>query len=52
MERKKVNIKLKDRIRNSSIWQITRVTDIVQYVTKTKWLWTGKEKKEKRKYRY
>ena len=33
------DVKLKDRIRN--IWQRTRVTAIVQYVTNTKWKWSG-----------
>ena len=32
---------LKDRIRNTIIWQRTRVTDTVQYVTNTKWKWAG-----------
>ena len=34
-----LNVKLKDRIRNTIIRQRTRVTDIVQYVTNTKWKW-------------
>ena len=34
-----LNVKLKDRIRNTSIRQRTRLTDIVQYVTNTKWKW-------------
>ena len=34
-------VKLKDRIRNTIIRQRTRVTDIVQYVTNTKWKWAG-----------
>ena len=33
MERKMLNVKLKDRIRNTNIRQRTRVTDKVQYVT-------------------
>ena len=33
MERKMLNVKLKDRIRNTIIRQRTRVADIVQYVT-------------------
>ena len=37
MERRMLNVKLKDRIRNTTIRQRTRVTDIVQYVTSTKW---------------
>ena len=36
-----LNVKLKDRIRNTTIRQRTRVTDIVQYVTSTKWKWAG-----------
>ena len=35
------NVKLEDRIRNTVIRQRTRVTDIVQYVTNTKWKWAG-----------
>ena len=34
-------VKLKVRIRNTTIKQTTRVTDIVQYVTNTKRKWTG-----------
>ena len=41
MERRMLNVKLKDRILNTIIRQRTRVTDIVQYVTNTKWKWTG-----------
>ena len=37
MERKMLNVKLKDRIHNTIIWQRTRV----QYVTNTKWKWAG-----------
>ena len=36
-----LNVKLKDRSRNTTIRQRTRVTDIVQYVTNTKWKWAG-----------
>ena len=36
-----LNVKLKDRIRNTTIRQRTRVTDIVQYVTNRKWKWAG-----------
>ena len=39
MERRMLNAKLEDRIRNTTIKQRTRVTDIVQYVTNTKWKW-------------
>ena len=41
MERRMLNVKLKDRIRNTTIRQRTRVTDIVQHVTNTKWKWAG-----------
>ena len=41
MERRMLNVKLKDRIRNTTIRQRTRVTDIVEYVTNTKWKWAG-----------
>ena len=41
MERKVLNVKLKDKIRNTIIRQRTRVTDIVQYVTKAKLKWAG-----------
>ena len=40
MERKRLNVKLKDKIRNT-IRQRTSVTDIVQYVANTKWKWAG-----------
>ena len=39
MERKMLNVKLRDRIHNTIIRQRTRVTGIVQYVTNTKWKW-------------
>ena len=35
------NVKLEDRIRNTIIRPRTRVTNIVQYVTNTKWEWAG-----------
>ena len=41
MERRMLNVKLKDRIRKTTIRQRTRVTDIVQYVTNTKCKWAG-----------
>ena len=41
MERRILNVKLKDRIRNTITRQRTRVTDIVQYVSNTKWKWAG-----------
>ena len=37
MERKMLNVKLKNRICKTIIRQRTRETDIVQYVTNTKW---------------
>ena len=33
--------KLKDRIRNTIIGQITKVSDIVKYATNSKWQWAG-----------
>ena len=36
-----LNVKIRDRIRNTISRQRTRVTDIVQYVTNTKWKWAG-----------
>ena len=36
-----LNVKLKDRTRNTIIRRRTRVTDKVQYVTNTKWKWAG-----------
>ena len=41
MEKRMLNVKLKDRIRNTIIRQRTRVTDIVHYVTNTTWKWAG-----------
>ena len=41
MERNMLDVKLKDRIRDTIIRQRTRVTDIVQYVTNTTWKWAG-----------
>ena len=41
MESKMLNCKLKGTIRNTIIRQRTRVTDIVQYITNTKWKWAG-----------
>ena len=41
IERKMLNVKLTDRIRNTTIRQRIRVTDIVQYVNNTKWKWAG-----------
>ena len=43
MERKILNVKLKDRIHNAIIRQRTRVTDIVQYVTNGNGLDTSPE---------
>ena len=42
MERKMLNVKLKDKIRNTIIRQRTRVTDIVHYITNMKWKWAGR----------
>ena len=41
MERKMLNVKLKDRIRNTILRQRTRVINKVQNVTNTKWKWAG-----------
>ena len=41
MERKMLNAKLKDRIRNTIIRHRIRVTDNVQYVTNVKCKWAG-----------
>ena len=41
MKRKMLNVKLKDKIRNTIIRQRSRVTGIVQQVTNTKWKWAG-----------
>ena len=40
-ERKMLNVKLKDRIHNTFFRQRTRVTDVVQCATNTKWKWAG-----------
>ena len=41
MERKMFYVKLNDKIRNTIIRQRTKVTNIVQYVTNTKWKGAG-----------
>ena len=41
MERRMLNVKLKDRISNIIIGQRTRVTDIVQSLTNMKWKWAA-----------
>ena len=41
MERKMLNVKRKDRIRNTIIRPRTRVTDIIQCVTNAKGKWAG-----------
>ena len=41
MEMKMLNVKLNDKILNTTIRQRTRVTDTVQYVTNMKWNWAG-----------
>ena len=38
---KMLNVKLKVRIRNIIIRQRTRTTDMLQYITSTKWKWAG-----------
>ena len=35
------NVRLKDRFSNAIIRQRTRLINIVQYVTNTKWKWAG-----------
>ena len=37
IERKMLNVELRDRVRKANTGQRTRVTDIVQYVTNAKW---------------
>ena len=55
MERRMLNVKLKDRVRNTTFRQRTRVTDIVQYVTEDQnvvgemTLWGKKERYGQRK---
>ena len=41
MERKMLNIKLKDKIRNTAIRQRTQIKDITEKITKTKWSRAG-----------
>ena len=41
MKRRMLIVKLKDRIPNTIIRQRTSLTDIVQYLTNTKWKWAG-----------
>ena len=41
MERKILNIKIKDRISNRTIRERTKVDDIIEVVTKAKWRWAG-----------
>ena len=36
-----LNVKLKDKIRNTVIRKRTRVTNIVEYVINAKWNWAG-----------
>ena len=36
-----LNVKLKDRICNTTIRQRTRVTDLVKYVTNAEWKWAA-----------
>lgn len=40
-ERSMLNIKRKDRVRNTSLRNITRVTDAVELACKLKWRWAG-----------
>ena len=49
LEREKIlNVKLKDRICNTNLKQRARVTDIVQYITNTKWAGHIVQMKDKR----
>ena len=48
MERRMLNVKLEDKIRNITVRQRTRVTDIVQHVTNTKWKWAGHHRPNER----
>ena len=41
MERRMLGIKLQDRIPNQAIRDITKVKDIIQYVSTMKWKWAG-----------
>ena len=41
MERKILNIKIKDRISNRTIRERTKVDDVIKVVTKAKWRWAG-----------
>ncbi|GFN74509.1 endonuclease-reverse transcriptase [Plakobranchus ocellatus] len=41
MERKMLNIKLKDKIPTMEIRKKTQVTDVVQYIQRQKWRWAG-----------
>ncbi|GFO41883.1 endonuclease-reverse transcriptase [Plakobranchus ocellatus] len=47
MERKMLNIKLKDRIPTIEIRKKTQVIDIVQYIQRQKWRWAGHIAREK-----
>ncbi|GFO17416.1 endonuclease-reverse transcriptase [Plakobranchus ocellatus] len=47
MERKMLNIKLKDRILTIEIRKKTQVTDVVQYIQRQKWRWAAHIAREK-----
>ncbi|GFO28611.1 endonuclease-reverse transcriptase [Plakobranchus ocellatus] len=47
MERKMLNIKLKDRIPTIEIRKKTQVIDVVQYIQRQKWRWAGHIAREK-----
>ena len=47
-----LKVKLKDRNRNTIIRQRTRVTDIVQYLSNTKWKWGRHIARVKDNYRW
>ncbi|GFO40779.1 endonuclease-reverse transcriptase [Plakobranchus ocellatus] len=47
MQRKMLNIKLKDRIPTIEIRKKTQVIDVVQHIQRQKWRWTGHNAREK-----
>ncbi|GFO21502.1 endonuclease-reverse transcriptase [Plakobranchus ocellatus] len=49
MERKMLNIKLKDRIPTTEIRKKAQVIDVVQYIQKQTWRWAGHITREKDK---
>jgi hypothetical protein len=41
LERAKLGVSKRDRIRNQVIWQRTKATDIAHRISMLKWQWTG-----------